>query len=449
MLVKGGKREVAQLAWPMAVGMLSYTLMGVVDTLFMGYVGTNAQAGVGLATTFFFLFLAFFGGIVQGAQSLVAAADGAQDNRRIRLAGGAGVVLGVVCGVVAVLLLAVGYRPLLDLTVSDPQIAAATSRYLQMRLGGLPFTLVGMGLVGVLQGLGDTRTRMWVSLIGNGVNIMLDSVLIFGFYPIPEMGEAGAGLATAISAFVMASLYLMRYVERLKWPIRPTREVVRSAIKLGMPMGAMHAMSVLAFVVMSLILARIGAVHLAASEIVLHVISLSFLPGFGISEAGGILVGRYLGAGEPQTAGRALNSARLLAMILMGACGVLFAVKGDWIVMMFTRDPEVVALAANLMLYAAVFQVCDAIAMVHICALRGAGDTTYTMWVTSLCAWVFTVPCAWFFGMHAGWGAPGAYLGLTLEIIVLSFVTYWRVRRIGQGTLGRLDLLLGEKEPVV
>ena len=249
------------------------------------------RPGVGLATTFFFLFLAFFGGIVQGAQSLVAAADGAQDNRRIRLAGGAGVVLGVVCGVVAVLLLAVGYRPLLDLTVSDPQIAAATSRYLQMRLGGLPFTLVGMGLVGVLQGLGDTRTRMWVSLIGNGVNIMLDSVQIFGFYPIPEMGEAGAGLATAISAFVMASLYLMRYVERLKWPIRPTREVVRSAIKLGMPMGAMHAMSVLAFVVMSLILARIGAVHLAASEIVLHVISLSFLPGFGISEAGGILVG--------------------------------------------------------------------------------------------------------------------------------------------------------------
>jgi len=447
MIHHGGKREVAALAWPLAVGMLSYTLMGAVDTMLMGHVGTAAQAGVGLATTLFFFFLSFFMGLTTGPQSLVAAAHGANDNRRLRRSGGAGILIGSISGLLAACFLLVAYGPILGLAVQDEAMAAACGNYLTLRVWGMPFGVLSMGLLAGIQGLGDTKSRMWISIICNGLNIGLDVVLIFGAGPIPAMHEEGAAIATAVANVVGAALYGYRYLKLLGKPLLPTLEVISSSIKLGLPMGIQRIIGVLAFTVMSLILARIGARHLAASEIVLNIISVSFLPGFGIGEAGGILVGRYLGAGEPLHAHRALGSARMLAIWLMGACAVLFALRGEAIAGLFTTDPEVARLAGTLMIYAAAFQIFDALATVHLCALRGAGDNRYTLVVTTICSWGLTVPVTLLFALVLGWGAPGAYLGLTLEIAALAGITGLRVRGIANGSVGRLDLLLGKEQP--
>ena len=105
----------------------------------------------------------------------------------------------------------------------------------------------------------------------------------------------------------------------------------------------------------------------------------SFLPGYGVSEAGGVLVGRYLGAGKRQTAARAVRSARWLAVMAMGLCGAVFALGGQEIAGAFTKDPEVARIAGTLMFFAAAFQIFDAVAMAHLCALRNAGDTRFTL----------------------------------------------------------------------
>jgi MATE family multidrug resistance protein len=196
---------------------------------------------------------------------------------------------------------------------------------------------------------------------------------------------------------------------------------------------------------MSLILARVGSTHLAASEIVIHIVSVSFLPGWGLSEAGGILVGRYLGAGQRRYAARAIGSARVIALCFMGICGLLFALRGHWLASLFTLDPEVARIAGILLLFAAVFQIFDALAMVHIGAMQGAGDTRFALIVCTATGWGITVPTALILGLWMGWGAPGAYLGLTIEIIILAFITGWRVRGIASGKVGRMDLLLGEE----
>ena len=446
MKYQGGKREVAAMAWPLAVGMLSFTLMGVVDTMLMGYVGTAQQAGVGLATTLFFFFLSFFLGLTTGPQSLVAAAHGAGDVRRQRRAGGAGIVMGPVSGLLAAGFLLVAYKPILNLAVQDVDLAQSCATYLTVRVWGMPFGVLAMGLLAGLQGLGDTKSRMYVSLICNGLNIVLDLILIFGWGPVPAMHETGAAIATAVSNVVGAMLYGYRYLKLLGKPVMPTAEVMISSIKLGLPMGIQRIIGVLAFTVMSLVLARIGARHLAASEIVLNIVSVSFLPGFGIGEAGGLPVGRSLGSKQHRTAYRALGSARILAVGLMGAFAVVFALWGEAIAGLFTADAEVARLAGVLMRFAAAFQIFDALATVHLCALRGAGDNRFTLAVTTLCSWGLTVPVTLLFALTLDWGAPGAYLGLTLEIAALAAITGWRVRGIATGSVGRLDLLLGDSE---
>lgn len=431
------------MAWPLAVGMVSFTLMGVTDTLVMGHVGTVAQAAVGLGATFVWTFMAFFRGTVSGAQTLVAAADGAGDRERVLRAGGAGAVIGLLSGVVAAGLLAVATAYALPVMVDDPKMVASAVRYLDIRVFGLPFTLMAFGLMSGLQGLGDSKARMQASVAGNAVNIVLDLVLVFGLGPIPRMEEAGAALATVIGAFVMLTVYAWRYRRLFGVPRLPGREVLKSALAVGIPAGSQALIETVAFATMNIVLASVGPVHLAASGIVLNIVSVSFLPGYALAEAGGILVGRYVGAGTGEAARRSLRTSRGLAVAFMGVCGLLFAFAGGEIVGLFTRDPEVVALAAQLMFVAAAFQLFDAVAMVHLSVLRAVGDTRYTLLVTSLASWTLLVPAVFALGIWAGWGAIGAWLGLLAEIVFLAAITAWRVPGIYDGRVVQMKLLLG------
>ena len=440
-LARAGTRAVARLAWPLAVGMLSFTLMGVVDTLLMGHVSTAAQAGVGLATSLTYLCVAFFRGLSSGAQSLVSAADGAGDGERLRRAAGAGALIGAGSGFVAAGLLLLLADPLLSLAGVQAEVALEAQAYLAVRVWGLPCSLLAFGLLSALQGIGETRTRMWVSLAGNLLNGGLDLVLIFGLGPIPAMGAAGAATATVASTVLMASLYAWRFVVCFGWPRLPGREVLRAAWAIGLPAASQAQMNVFAFVLMNLVLGRLGAVQLAASQVVIQVTSVSFLPGFGVGEAGAVLVGRFLGAREPELAREALRSARGLALWLMGGCGLVFAFGGRWIALAFSRDPEVVELVGELLLFAAAFQLFDAVAMVHLSALRSAGDTRFTLWVTLAARWGILLPATLGFGLALGWGAWGAWLGLNLEVVFLAWVTSRRVRSLAE--VARLDLLLG------
>ena len=290
---EGGRKEVAQLAWPLAVGMLSFTVMGVTDMILMGRVGTEAQAGVGLGVTLVFLVAAFFRGVTSGAQSLwplptVPATFAGSCRRRVLLLiglrlvflGGRGVGLG-----------SLGLEITDDAGVCAAELHAHPLRH---------YSIDGViWIMSVLQG-SDTRIRMWASIAGNATNVVLDFVFIFGLGPIPAMGAAGAALATVAGILVMLVMYAWRFKRVVGRPERPTQEVLRSTIAIGLPAGAQAGLGTLAFSTMTIILAKVGTAHLAASQIALNVISVSFLPGYGLGEAAGVLAGRYVGAEKPR-----------------------------------------------------------------------------------------------------------------------------------------------------
>ncbi|MBU1429985.1 MATE family efflux transporter [Myxococcota bacterium] len=443
---QGNAREVAALAWPLSLGMVSYTVMGVVDTLLMGQVSTEALAGVGLSNLFIFTSLSFFRGITSGAQSLVAAADGARMKGRLEAAASAGVLIGLISGLIAALALVAVTTLLLPVALRDEAVRGAATDYLWICLLGQPLALSGAGMLAALQGLGHTRVRMWGSLVGNALNVALDLVLIFGWGPFPRMEAQGAALASLISAGAMWALYAYFYRQHLRRVIKPPWAIIRDAILLGLPTGLQAISGMGAMLLINLLLAEMGAAQLAASEIAINIISVSFLPGYGIAEAGSILVGRYLGGKRLDAAARAVASARALALAVMGLCGLVFVLWGEQIVARFSPDPVVIAIAARLLLYAAAFQLFDALAMVHMSALRGAGDTRFNLVVGVSCSWGLMLPTAVGMGYLLEWGAEGAWLGLLVEISALALISGWRVRGLARGDLVRFDHLLGEPQ---
>lgn len=440
------RAEVVAMAWPLAVGMISFTIMGVVDTLLMGHVSTVAQAGVGLATIIVYATSSFFRGLTTGPQSLVAAADGADDRERIAQAAGSAVLIGVSTGLIAAVLIELGRRMVLPHLIDDAAVIAHADAYLRVRVYGVPVTMLAFGFMAGLQGLGDTKARMWASIAGNIVNISLDVVLIFGVGDvIPAMGAAGAAWATVAGSAVMLVIYALRYWRLIGRPCRAAPEVIRSGLTVGLPSGTQQLLGSMAFMTTTVLIGQAGAAHLAASEVVLNIISVSFLPGYGIGEATGILVGRALGAEDRARAMRTIRAGRGVALMVMGACGIFFALGGHWLSGFFNPDPQVRQIIAQLLLFAAVFQLFDAVAMTHLCVLRAAGDTRFTLVLTTVASWGVTVPAAWLLGAVAGFGAPGAWTGITFEIALLAAITGWRIKGLATGAVGRMDLLLGAK----
>jgi MATE family multidrug resistance protein len=202
-------------------------------------------------------------------------------------------------------------------------------------------------------------------------------------------------------------------------------------------MGFRNLLEIGSWSVFTGIVARTGEAHLAAHVIAIRIISVSFLPGHGISEAACVLTGQAVGAGNGEAARRVAKTATNVCLVAMGACAVVFLFFGSELVGLFRNDPRVLETGARLLLIAAGFQLFDAVAMVKIGALNGAGDTRYVMFANVALAWLVLLPVGWGFCRAAGWGAPGAWVGITAEVAVLALVLSlrWRGSRPFEGAL--------------
>jgi MATE family multidrug resistance protein len=185
---------------------------------------------------------------------------------------------------------------------------------------------------------------------------------------------------------------------------------------------------VAAFVLFAGMLARLGETELAAHVLVLRVISLSFLPGHAIGEASSVLVGQAVGGRRPDLARQAWSRGTLLALGVMTTLASIFALIPELVVAPFGPSPEVVELSIHLLWVGAAFQVFDAVAMVGLSTLNGAGDTRFAMWCSVLPSWLVKLPVGAGLALSAELGAVGAWLGLTAEIVVVSGLVVLRIR---------------------
>jgi len=423
-----GVAAVFGLAWPIMVSMLSRTAMTTADTLYVGRLGTAHLAAIGLAGVAAWAGIAFGMGLLGGVNVTVSHRTGAGEHERANRVWWQGLYWAGLISVIVVSLFWVGpwLFPLMGGSAEATELGSA---WFRIRILGSPLTFATFALTAWFQGRGDTRTPMVATLVANLLNIAIDPLLIFGFGPVQALGIAGAAYATNIALAVGLSFLLWKSRRVVAGFSAPRTDDLSEIFRLGSPLAVWYTLDVLAFGLFVALLARVGEAELAAHVVVLRIISVSFLPGHAVGEAGGVLVGQSLGAKRPGSAREAWVSATKLGVGVMASFALIFLVVPDGLLWPFALEEEVSRVARKLLIVAAVFQVFDALAMVSLNALKGAGDTRFTMLVGVFSSWLVKLPLGIWLALPVGMGlgAVGAWLGLTADILFLAVVASWRI----------------------
>lgn len=434
--MRGSVREVLTLAWPAVINMLSVTLMGTVDAYLVGRIGTAEQGAVGFSNTFMWSIWCFFLGTLVLVQTFVAQHTGAGRPDRAAHAASTGFKLSVAFSVVPLIAAFFG-RPLFELCGVDPQMTPHADVYFRIRMIGSGFLFLTYVWDGYFRGIGDTITPMVATVAANVANAALAVVLIFGRpeFGIPAMGVFGAGLATTLALFLHVAIYwwIARRRKRAGLPApsfreRTTRQDIKELLRLGVPSGVHWLLDIGAWTIFTMKVATLGAVEAAANMIGIMIIRMSFLPGYGVGTAAQTLVGQYLGAGDVDSARRSGRAAMAIATVYMGLMGIVFFMMPAKLVGLFTDDPDVLRVGQRLILWAALFQLTDAVQVVIGSALRGAGDTKFVMWSGIIGSWLVFVPIAFYLIEVRKMGSEGGWIGVIAWAGTLAVLLLWRFR---------------------
>ena len=442
----------ARLAWPLILNSALQSVLSLTDTWFIGRLSTAAVAAIGATYLLIHTVIFFVGGVALGVQTLVAQAYGARDTARA-----AGVVW---TGLWMVLITAPFFFGLAQFGAVvlapfglEPEIQSLAVDYWLPRLLGSPFAVATWVLVGFFSGIGRTRVTLVVTVTVALVNAVLNPLFMFGF----GWHIAGSAWATTVAQVLgvgLALAYFLGQRTRLEFRShqtwRPRAAALRQLLMLGVPMGLSAMADIAATAVFQLMLVSLGAVQGAASQIVLQLTSLAYMPGLGIAMAGTTLVGQAIGAGAREWALRLGNGVIRAVILVMGVISVGLAVCGPWLAPLFIApsDPQaaiVGALAVKLLWIGAAYQVFDGLNIGSSLCLRGAGDSRVPALVMIGLAWFGWVPLThvltfssgegWL-GLlpHYGQGAVGGWFALTLYVFAAGMLLNWRWRsRVWQG----------------
>jgi len=430
-----GVREVMGMSGPIILGSLSYTVMGFADRVMVGRLGEDALAAVLSADIASFTLSTLFMGITAVVSTFAAQCYGRGDLRQCSLYCWQGLyvsLLGVLFGAVLYPL----SGPLFGLMKHTPEVTALELSYFRTRLLGYYFIAAMSGLSGFFQGVNRPGIPTWAAIAGNGVNLGLNYLLIYGNFGFPRLGISGAALATvigmAVQTFILFGVFVSPRMHRLHdtratW--QPDVARMRELVGIGIPSAMSMFLDVANWWIwISFIIGRFGPVQMAANTVALSFNHICFMPVIGLHQGIAAIVGQWIGRGDPARAKARTYTTLRLAMGYMVVMGIVFAVFGGFLIrhVFKPESAEIVQLGHRLLILAAFFQAFDAVNITCMGALRGAGDTRWMMWMTAFMAYGFCLPVSIFFAFGLGLETYGAWMGATSFIMLLSGVLFLR-----------------------
>jgi multidrug resistance protein, MATE family len=422
-----------RLAVPVVIVQVGMMAMGVVDTIMVGHISAQALAAVALGNLYFFSLAVFTMGTLMVLDPIVAQAVGARDRPAIARGVQRGVLMAGLLTLPATLLLTVA-APLFTLARQPAEVVPLAAAYaLRSVPGTFPFLLFVVFRQS-LQAMGRTVPIVAAIVVANLANVALNWVLIFGHLGFPAMGVVGSAWATSVSrALLVVVLWLAarRELAPLVFPFR--REVWQPTplgrmLRLGLPIGAQHLLEFGAFALVALMMGWLGTRQMAGHQIAINLAALTFMVPLGVGDAASVLVGRAVGRGDPGGTRGAARAALASGAVFMATTAALFLLLPEPLARLYSRDVEVIAIAAALIPIAGVFQVFDGLQVVAAGVLRGVGDTRGPMLINLLGYWVLGLPLSVYLGFVAGRGPVGLWWGLVLGLGVVAASLLIRVR---------------------
>lgn len=436
-------RECAQslrLGIPLMIGQLSQMLMGVVDTLMVGHLGVTELAGLTFASALFHVPLVFGIGVLTAVAVFTSNARGAENAKDARESCRNGLWLGTMLGL-GLFLLALAVLPLHRHVGQAPEVISAARNYYLYVMASLIPTLASMALKNHADALNHPWPPFWIFMGGVLLNVLLNWLLIYGHWGLPAMGLDGAGLATLLArvAILVAVLgWLIRarglrdWVPHRRW-LSPCWFWLKKLSAVGFPASIQMLCEVTAFSIAGILMGKFGPAALAAHQVAITLAGTAFMIPLGLSMALTVQIGSAVGANEIPRLRNIALSGWIMAFGYAALTASVFLIFGNTLASWFVDAPDVVALAATLLVIVGFFQIADGLQVASSAMLRGLHDTKIAAWMGFVSYWLLGLPTSMVLAFTFSTGPSGVWWGLATGLTVAAMTLGARLwRRIGQ-----------------
>lgn len=406
------------------ISQLGHITVGVFDSLMIGKVSVSQLAAVSLATSIFSFILLFCIGLSYGITPLISSSD--REKKYVSSILYNGMLVNVISSILLVSFVILT-KHLLSYLGQDEEVLFHTYSYLDIICISLIPLILFQTFKQFIEGLGFTKPSMYISVISNVINVVLNAVLIFGLFGFPRLEIIGAAYATLISRVIMFLLILIyclndrrfsKYILKTKFLINLNH--IKDIFRIGFASGLQYIFEVGAFSVATVMTGSIGAIHLAAHQIALNLASISYMIASGIGSASMISLSYYDGKRNFEDMRRSGFASFLLVFILMIVSALVFIIFRNYLPVLYVDDSSVINIASTLLIIAGLFQISDGIQAVGLGILRGIRDIKKPTIVTFISYWIISIPLSYFLGIEYGYGVYGIWIGLSVGLTLAA-----------------------------
>lgn len=429
------RRAVFLLAVPMVLELVLESTFAVVDIFFVAKLGPSAVATVGLTESYLFLLYSIAMGLAMGITALVARRVGEGASEEASVTAAQALWIAVLASVPFAIAGTMWARELLALMGADAWTLQHGVGYMQWMLGGNVVILLLFVINAIFRGAGDAAIAMRVLWVANGLNILLDPLLIFGWGPVPAFGVEGAAIATTIGrgSGVLLQLWILFHggkhirvgAAQLAWRAGVAWRIVRTSLGgVGQMIVAMTS-----WIFLMRILASIGSEAVAGATIAIRVMMFTMMPAWGMSNAAATLVGQNLGAQQPERAEASVWQIGRYNMGYLLCIALLFFLLPRELVGFFSDDAQVVAIGGEWLRILSYSLFVYGWWMVSVQAFNGAGDTATPTWINVVFFWLIQIPLAWLLALRLQLGHSGVFWAVFVSETAVGLFTLWLFSR--------------------
>ena len=428
-------RRNLKIALPVMFAQLGQAIVMLADTVMVGHLGTVELAAVSFGSSVFMIGFLFALGLSIGATPLIGKEYAAGEHRRsaiifqnsILFDIGVSLFLGGIMWVVSFFM---------DRMGQPDEVWPLAQEYFRISVYTLPFVLLFQSFRQFMEGIGNTKYAMVITLVGNILNIFLNWVLIFGKLGCPMLGVAGAAYATLIARILMSIAFVVLFF--VKRPLIRyfyffgkksfSRREIKGLAYMGIPIGSQMLLETLGMSLSSIMVGWFGAVALASHQIAMNLSSLTFMISSGLASATTIRVSHQIGVKDFKSMRKAGIASTHLSLLFSCACAIVLFFFRVQIASVFSVDPQVLELSSLLIAIVAIYQFGDGFQVVSIGALRGMSDVYAPMVVAIVCYLIVNLSMAYLLAVIFNWGAVGVWIAFMIELYLAAILLGLRFR---------------------
>ncbi|MDT8718382.1 MATE family efflux transporter [Clostridium sp. 19966] len=446
---KKADREVIKLAWPSIMEQILEMMVGMVSTIFMGRIGTDAVAAVGMVNMLVGFLQTVFSGLSIGTTVIIARLTGEKDKAGAKKALVQSMYMALVVGI-----LLTAFGKIFSFSIlkvffggAEEKVFNVGLNYFNIIVFNLPFFVLDIIISGAMRGAGDTKTPMVITGIANVLNIILNTLLVFGFSPlhIPAMGVVGSALAVTVTRVVAVTMRLLVLYNGknlklglgLKDDYKIHLNLMKRIINIGVPGFIEQAVMQGGFLVLQIIITAMGTIAMASYQVGINVNSLAFFPIFGFAIANTTLVGQSLGQKDYKKAEKYAYESLKITMIVAFVIGILMIIFAKNLASVYSSDSMVIKESVGLIRTFGILE--PMLAILNLCSatLKAAGDIMYVMTTSIVGLWSCRVLMSYGFNSLFHIGMLAVMIGIFFDFSSRSIMYLvrmnkgeWKYRRV-------------------